>query len=153
MKESAGIIIRLNNNKILLCKPATRPKNIDKWKKLPIEKVWGPPKGGIDIGESPVDAAIRETREEIGISIDKKLISNINSPIIINYNNGKNDDVYKRVFLYTVDINAVTKIGMSTETIPIEFLQIEEIESAHFMNKSEAKQKIFHRFSSILDMI
>lgn len=36
--------------------------------------LWGPPKGGINKGESILDAAIREVKEETGLDIDAKLI-------------------------------------------------------------------------------
>ena len=68
MEVSAGVIIKNKDGQILGCKPfgkaGDRPSNY-----LDI------PKGHIEPGESPIEAAIRETLEETGILLnDVKLI-------------------------------------------------------------------------------
>lgn len=149
MKESAGIVIRLGGSKLLLCRPTNKELRV---KSDTIEKLWGPPKGGIDSGETALEAAIRETREEIGIKIKKEQVKNSKKPITISYAN-KNGSVYKKVHLFLVDIDSVSQIGLSSEEVPNSFLQLEEIDKAYFMNKKEANDKIFHRFKSLLDLI
>ena len=62
-RYSAGLVI-LYKGQILLGRTAGRKS----------ERAWGIPKGGIEEGESTIDAAIRETREELGINVNKKLI-------------------------------------------------------------------------------
>jgi 8-oxo-dGTP pyrophosphatase MutT (NUDIX family) len=148
MKESAGIVIRLNHSKLLLCRPTNKTLRI---KSSRIDKLWGPPKGGIDAGETSVDAAIRETREEIGIIIDPSQIIG-KDPILINYGN-KSGSIYKKVYLYVVDIESISQIGLDSESVPTSFLQEEEIDMAYFMDKKEASQKLFHRFSHLTDLI
>jgi 8-oxo-dGTP pyrophosphatase MutT (NUDIX family) len=149
MKESAGIIIRLSGSKLLLCRPSNKELRL---KSGSVNKLWGPPKGGIDSGETKLEAAIRETREEIGLKIKKDQIKNSNKPITISYVN-KGGSVYKKVYLFLVDIDSTTQIGLGSEEVPENFLQIEEIDKAYFMDKSEATDKIFHRFKSLLDLI
>ena len=63
MDKSAGIIIILNNKKVLLAHPTN-----SRW-----TNTYSFPKGGIEEGESQIDAAIREFKEEtsIEVSIDK----------------------------------------------------------------------------------
>jgi len=61
-KKSAGLAI-IYDNKILLAHTTSRG-----W-----YGSYGIPKGGIDDGESKLYAAIRETREEVGINIPKNL--------------------------------------------------------------------------------
>lgn len=146
MKESAGIVIRLNKSKLLLCRPTNQFKT-----KFSNDKLWGPPKGGIDFGEKSIDAAIRETREEIGIKIKKEQIKN-QKPIVVSYAN-KNGSIYKKVHLFIVDIESVSQIGLDSEEVPQNLLQIEEIDKAYFMSKDEAKSKLFHRFTVLLDLI
>lgn len=148
MKESAGIVIRLNHSKLLLCRPTNKTLRL---KSGMVDKLWGPPKGGVDPGETTLDAVIRETREEIGIKIDTSQISN-KKPILINYGN-KNGSVYKKVYLYLVDIQSTSQIGLESESVPNSFLQEEEIDMAYFMDKKEATQKLFHRFSHLADLI
>ena len=70
MKISAGTCIKFNN-KLLMCHPTSAA-----W-----VGTFSPAKGGVDLGEELIDAAIRETREEIGINITKSMISNIEKPI------------------------------------------------------------------------
>lgn len=58
---TAGLIV-IQDNKILL----VHPKNASWWGTYSI------PKGLVEVGESPWDAAIRETEEETGVKINKK---------------------------------------------------------------------------------
>ena len=67
MSESAGIIVKVDD-KILLCK-RSESSNYGGY--------WSPPMGGVEKGESPVEAAVREFKEETNISIKgtlKKII-------------------------------------------------------------------------------
>jgi 8-oxo-dGTP pyrophosphatase MutT (NUDIX family) len=69
MKKSCGFLIQCHN-KFLLCH-ATKPSgkiNLD-------DGQWGIPKGGIEEGESEVEAALRETREETSLILDHYLYS------------------------------------------------------------------------------
>jgi len=67
MSESAGIIVKVNDE-ILLCK---RSESVNHG------GYWSPPMGGVEKGESPAEAAVREFKEETNISIKgtlKKII-------------------------------------------------------------------------------
>lgn len=141
VKSSAGVIIILGGEKVLLC----HPTNGD-WNSLSF------PKGGLNKDEECIDAAIRELREETSIIIDKEMIKNPNDPILVEYKNKKGYK-YKKVFLYLVYINDVLQIGLSSEVIPKENLQLEEVDWCGFLTKEEAKSKIFHRMLHLLDLI
>ena len=143
MKKSAGVIIILNKNKVLLCHPTN-----SRW-----FGTYSFPKGGIEKNESEIDAAIRELREESSVVVDKSQISNIKDPIIVDYVNKKGEKKYKQLYLYVVYINDISEIGLDSETIPTERLQIEEIDWCGFLPKQEAKSRIFHRVEHLLDMI
>jgi 8-oxo-dGTP pyrophosphatase MutT (NUDIX family) len=54
---SCGIVILNEEHEVLLCHVTGRGH-------------WDLPKGGIDPGESPMQAALRETREETGLVLD-----------------------------------------------------------------------------------
>lgn len=142
MKKSAGVIVILKNEKVLLCHPTK-----SKW-----FGSYSFPKGGIEQGESTLDAALRELREETSVVIDKNKISNLEDPIIVDYLNKKGTK-YKTITLYTVYINDVSEIDLTSEVIDLERLQVEEIDWAGFLTKSQASVRIFHRISHLLDLI
>ena len=66
--DTAGIILRDPIAGVVLVKDAT-----DSYE-------WGIPKGKVELGEDPIDAACRETIEEVSIFV-KKQGSHLNSPI------------------------------------------------------------------------
>jgi hypothetical protein len=47
----------------------------------------------------------------------------------------------------------VSEIDLTSEVIDLERLQVEEIDWAGFLTKSEASVRIFHRISHLLDLI
>ena len=83
--------------------------------------------------------------------IDKNKLTNPKAPIIVDYK--KNGNIYKRLFLYTVYIDDISEIGLTSEMIPTSNLQAEEIDWCGFMSKTEAERRIFHRVSHLLDLV
>jgi len=75
-KISAGLAI-IYDNKVLLAHTTNRG-----W-----YGSYGIPKGGIEKGESKIQAAIRETKEEVGISVPKNLIDNFRKKTHFGYQN------------------------------------------------------------------
>jgi len=142
MKKSAGIIIVLNKDKVLLCHPSN-----SRW-----FGTYSFPKGGLEEGESTLDAALRELKEETSVIVNKNQISNLKDPIVVFYENKKGTK-YKSITLYTVHINSLSEIGLDSEVIPKERLQIEEIDWAGFIDKQEAELRIFHKTRSVLETI
>ncbi len=142
MKKSAGVAIVLRNEKILLCHPSNA-----KW-----FGSYSFPKGGIDEGETIKEAALRELFEETSVKVDESRLSK--EPLVVDYMNYKKKDVvYKRIYLYTLYINDISEIGLDSEVIPKERLQLEEIDWAGFITKEEAKTRIFHKSISVLDKL
>ena len=88
MKKSAGIIIVLNKDKVLLCHPSNSP-----W-----FGTYSFPKGGIDEGETIKQAALRELFEETSVKINDSMLSG--EPLVLDYMNYKKKGVvYKRIYL------------------------------------------------------
>ena len=145
---SSGIVL-LYENKILLCHPTN-----SKW-----NGTYSIPKGkNENEKETLLEAAIRETKEETGIDLNKfkKLIElkHHQTPWsgLIEYKDKKNK-IYKKVVYYILEINNLNEIGLKSDIIPKEQLDLEEIDWAGFLNKKEAEKKIFWRFKELLKLI
>ena len=142
MKKSAGVIIVLKNEKILLCHPSNA-----KW-----FGSYSFPKGGIDDGETIKQAALRELFEETSVKLDEKRVSK--EPIVLDYMSyKKKDTVYKRIYLFTMYINDISEIGLESEVISKANLPLDEIDWAGFVTKEEAKLRLFHKSIPMLDKI
>lgn len=133
MKKSAGLVL-INDNKILLVHPTDHP-----W-----VNSFSIPKGEMEEDEETLDAAIRETFEEVGILIDKKYIVD-HEEYIISYRDKKNK-IYKKVYYFIVKLDYI-----EFDVIPFENLQIEEVDWAGFITKEEAIKRINPKLISVLD--
>lgn len=127
LKKSAGLAI-IYNNMILLGHTASRGW----WKS------YGIPKGGLEKGESNLDAAIRETFEEVGVKVPKSLID----PTEHTFTVGTKKYGNKIVYYYIVKIDDLSQIGLKDIKVPKSQLQIEEIDHASFMTYREASKRI-----------
>lgn len=132
MNKSAGLAI-ICNNKILLVHPTNA--------------VWkgrhSIPKGGIDKGETKKEAAIRETFEEIGLSITKNQIESKRYKVEYISKKGK---VYKKVYYYIVRLNEEPELKK-------ENYQLDEVDWAGFFTFYEAKEVILPKQLPILKHI
>lgn len=132
MQESAGLLI-INNNKMLLVHPTNAP-----W-----YGTYSIPKGKLEKGETYIDAAIRETKEETGIKINLNQINK--TPYKIQYKNDKGK-IYKELTYFLVNLNNDIKIDKNK-------LQLNEIDWAGFVDKDEAISRIFWRFEEMLKFL
>jgi 8-oxo-dGTP pyrophosphatase MutT (NUDIX family) len=128
VRKSAGLAI-IYDNKILLARPAGRKD----------KKSYGIPKGGIEKGESKLDAAIRETYEELGIKVPKSLINRTEHEFFVN---AKKYGYIKDVFYFIVNITDLKQIGLKGLEIPTSQLQTKEISDARFMDYTEALEHV-----------
>lgn len=142
MKKSAGVVIILKNKRMLLIHPTNH-----KW-----TNSFSFPKGGIEKDEKKIDAAIRELREETSIVVNKDQIINPKEPIVVEYEDRKGN-IYKKVYLFVVNIEDVSEIGLDSDVVPKELLQEEEVDWAGFLDKDEAKDRIFFRVKHLLKLI
>ena len=137
LKGSAGVAI-LWNKMILLIHPTN-----SSWQK----RTLGIPKGGIDPGESTLDAALRETLEETGIKLRADQLDP--SPETV--------DIYRKEKLvgtlvyYVCRIQDPSEIGLTGSIVPKSQLQLEEVDWAGFMEIDEAYEKIANSQLIILD--
>ena len=126
-KKSAGLAI-IYDNKILLAHTTSRG-----W-----YGSYGIPKGGIDDGESKLDAAIRETKEEVGINIPKNLIDKTEHTFTVSTKKYGN----KIVYYYVVQISNLSQIGLKDLKVPKKQLQLEEVDWAGFLDYRESTKRI-----------
>lgn len=107
-----GVVIINDNNEILLQKRS-------RFKRSNPSK-WGICGGKVNLGETTLDAVIRETLEEIGIVLDKKDLK-----ILSIYTNEK---AYFTVYYVRKNVN-ITECKLQKEELEeIKFFKIEELE-------------------------
>ena len=132
MEISAGFVI-LQDKKILLEHPTG-----SKW-----TGTYSIPKGKVEEDEDVFDAAVRETKEELGIEISVADLVSLYPGLIEYSNKGK---VYKKIFYWIVMPSKRIDIDLSK-------LQKDEVDWAGFLTKEEAETKIFWRQKEILKML
>lgn len=133
MQISAGLVV-IHDNKILLAHPTGQ-----KW-----FESYSIPKGHVEDDEDHLSAALRETKEELGIDINEEQIK-LDTEGYINYKD-ENGTIYKRVYFYVVRLDKPVTIDKSK-------LQKDEIDWAGFLSKEEAEKRIFWRFKPLLSYL
>jgi len=137
---SAGLAL-IYENKILIGHPTNAP-----WK-----GTYSIPKGLVDKGETFIDAAIRETSEEVGITIDKSKIEI--EPRNVLYKWGKKGEIKKQVIYFYVHLDELPQECHSNGIVYSRHLQVEEIDWAGFVDKSTAQNLLFWRQMPILERL
>jgi 8-oxo-dGTP pyrophosphatase MutT (NUDIX family) len=108
---------------------------------------YGIPKGGIESGESELDAAIRETSEEIGVKINKSLVDKTPYTFTVTSRKYK----YTKIVTYfIVALDSLDQINVKDLVLPKGKLQLKEINDARFLGLVEAKDVIMPSQTSIL---
>ena len=129
---SAGLAI-IQDNTILLAHPKG-----SKW--------WGTysiPKGHVEPGEDILNAAIRETREEVGVTVTPQDIKD-KKPKYVDYKD-KRGRVYKRVYFFIVQPQEDMNFNIAVDK--------KEMDWAGFLTKAKAAQRINPRLKPILNVL
>lgn len=130
MEQSAGILI-IYDNKILLAHSSGKAWTYS----------YSIPKGHIEKGESKMQAAIRETQEEVGITITSNQLQKL--PVHkIDYI--KKGEIHKTVYYYVLHINDLSEIGLTGNVVPKNQLQLKEVDWAGFLDYKEASKRIYN---------
>lgn len=142
MKYSAGLVIILDNNKILLQHPTNNNQT----------QSYSIPKGGLNEGEEPLDAAIRETFEECGLLFDKDDIEP--TQYTIEYKKKNSNIIYKIIYYYIIRIegNKINKYNIPS-ILSKDKLQLEEVDWAGFLSFRDASNRIFPKQLQVLTHI
>lgn len=141
IKKTAGVAV-VWQNQILLVHPTNAS-----WRKPTL----GIPKGGIEEGEEPLKAAIRELMEETGISAKVDQLDP--EPLVSNLY--KEDGTIKSQLIYFVmKIENLSDIGITTGTkVSQNSLQLEEIDWAGFIPIEDSYSKVHRSQLIILDRL
>ena len=133
---SAGLAI-IYNKKVLLLHTQGRS----------LMHSYGIPKGGIEEGESNLEAAIRETYEESGIKVPEELINKNEYTFVVTSRNYK----YNKVVTYfIVDVKNLSQIGLKDTNIPKNQLQLEEVDVAGFFDYKESMDRIMRSQAPVI---
>lgn len=125
VKNAAGVAI-IYDNKILLVHPTNAS-----WQR----GTCGIPKGKMEDGETSVEAALRELKEETGIILKpEQLETDMN---VVTFFNKKNIATGQLLY-YVCNISDLSEIGMDSLKISKSNLQLEEIDWAAFVSPKEA---------------
>ena len=109
---------------------------------------YGIPKGGIEKGESKLDAAIRETREEVGIKVPKNLIDKTEHTFTLTTRKYKYNKI---VYYFIVKVDKLSQLGLKDTRIPKSQLQVEEIDWAGFISLDEARKRVMKSQVSVIN--
>lgn len=132
IEVSSGLVI-ICKNRILLVHSTNSP-----WKNS-----YGIPKGHVKDGESLLDAAIRETKEEVGLTVSKDCITDERGTIEYVDKRGR---TYKLVHYFVARLDNEPAIHKSN-------LQKSEVDHAKFFDLNEANEAMLWRFKSLLKLI
>lgn len=111
---------------------------------------YGIPKGGIEKKESKIEAAIRETREELGIKVPRNLIDKTEYTFAFTSRRYKYNKV---IYYYIVEIDDLSQLGLKDLVIPKNQLQVEEIDWAGFMDYREAKKRTMQSQQEVIEKL
>ena len=133
MLVSAGLAL-VSRGRLLLCHPTNAS-----WL-----ATYSIPKGLVEPGETLADAAIRETKEEVGIEVHKDALHPGGE---IKYDT--KGQVTKVVHWFLADITALDP----PDVLPKEWLHANEVDWAGFLGREEAERRVLRRFAPLLSLI
>lgn len=137
--HAAGIFLIRKDLKVLICHPTNHPYSF-----------WSIPKGKIEEGEQPMEAALRETFEETNIDLhnDDRLNNerfDIFELDVVNYSHKKKDlkpYVFQEVSSSDIDWSSI--IIKCNSNVPVERGGFPEMDGYKWVTIQEAK-KLLHK--------
>lgn len=138
IRFAAGIAI-VYNDMIMLVHPSGSPADSSN---------YGIPKGKIETGEDPLDAALREVKEEVGIEVNPL---DLDSEAFTSPKYDQDGQLKSHLIYFILKIDNLSDIGLDSLEVPQDQLQLEEVDWAGFIKISEAYSKINRYQAIILD--
>lgn len=139
-RDAAGVAL-LYGKKILLVHPTH-----GSW----VRPIMGIPKGGVEAGEDLMEAALRELREETGISLSPdQLDPAVQTVEVFN----KRGEYQHSIHYFICQIQDLSEIGLDSLSVPKSQLQVEEVDWAGFIDLKDAYHKVARAQLIILDRL
>lgn len=135
--KSAGLVIVVDNEMLLV---------------HPTGASWGGtfsfPKGKLEDFETPLEAALRETKEEIGLDMSYAFMldpRSLEPNGVIKYKNNKGK-TYKRVYYYVLKLEKKPAVDKAN-------LQLDEVDWVGWVDRRDFEERLFWRFMPIVEEI
>ena len=96
---------------------------------------WGLPGGAIELGESSVEALVREFYEETGITVRVHKLLNVYTKYSDSYPNGDEAQVITMLYLVTSETSISTNVFTSDETLDLDFFDASDIKNIVIVNQ------------------
>ena len=96
---------------------------------------WGLPGGAIELGESSVEALVREFYEETGLKVTVKKLLNVYTKYSDSYPNGDEAQVLTILYLVSSKTYSFTNFFTSDETLELGFFDHKDIQNITIVNQ------------------
>ena len=96
---------------------------------------WGLPGGAIELGESALEALVREFYEETGINVRVEKLLNVYTKYSDSYPNGDEAQVITMLYLVSSETSISTNFYTSDETLKLGFFDYREIQNITIVNQ------------------
>ena len=96
---------------------------------------WGLPGGAIELGESSVEALVREFYEETGITVKVHKLLNVYTKYSDSYPNGDEAQVVTILYLVKPENTVFNNSFVSDETLDLEFFDVSDIKNIAIVNQ------------------
>ena len=96
---------------------------------------WGLPGGAIELGESALEALVREFYEETGIEVRAEKLLNVYTKYSDSYPNGDEAQVLTILYLVSSETSISTNFFTSDETLELGFLDHRDVQNIAIVNQ------------------
>ena len=96
---------------------------------------WGLPGGAIELGESAVEALVREFYEETGVKVTVKKLLNVYTKYSDSYPNGDEAQVITILYLVKPENTVSNNSFVSDETLDLDFFDASDIKNIVIVNQ------------------
>ena len=96
---------------------------------------WGLPGGAIELGESAVEALVREFYEETGVKVTVEKILNVYTKYSDSYPNGDEAQVITILYLVKPENTVSNNSFVSDETLDLDFFDASDIKNIVIVNQ------------------